>query len=446
MISAWPCCVPAPIAAHRALVRPPLHRRLRAADWCIPARANLSRFIRAGYLIEAPDLRTLAERIGADPDGLAATVAAHNADAQAGVDRAFGRGESDLNRINGDPANTPNPCLRPIGPGPFYAVAVRPADLASSAGLVGDADGRVLDAACEPIPGLYACGNDLASIFRGTYPGPGTTIGPALVFGWRAARHAAGLSGGPDPRTTGGTRMTAFKTAIDGHGAIVTGGARGFGLAIARRLAAAGCRVVLWDRSFDAFDPAAAGFDPVLRQVVDVTDAAAVSAAFAQAAAALGQVHILVNNAGITGPVGPSWEYALEDWRRVLAIDLDGVFHGCRAAIPHMRDTRLRPHRQHRLHRRQGGQCQRRCLCRGQRRRDRVHQVGRQGARGQRRPGELPGAGNGANRVARRAGAGVHRRDEGQDPDGPFSPGRRGCRNGRLGGEPGVQLHDRICL
>ena len=132
--------------------------------------------------------------------------------------------------------------------------------------------------------------------------------------------------------------MTAFNTAIDGHGAIVTGGARGFGLAIARRLAAAGCRVALWDRSFDAFDPAAAGFDPVLRQVVDVTDAAAVSAAFAQAAAALGQVHILVNNAGITGPVGPSWEYALEDWRRVLAIDLDGVFHGCRAAIPHMRD------------------------------------------------------------------------------------------------------------
>ena len=130
--------------------------------------------------------------------------------------------------------------------------------------------------------------------------------------------------------------MTAFSTTIQGQAAIVTGGARGFGLGIARRLAAAGCRVALWDRSFDGFD--ASGFDPALRQIVDVTDQAAVYAAFAEAAAALGQVHILVNNAGITGPVGPSWDYALEDWRRVLAIDLDGVFHGCRAAIPHMRE------------------------------------------------------------------------------------------------------------
>ena len=162
-----------------------------------PGTRDLSRFIRASYLIEAPDVRALAGKIGADPDGLAATVAAYNDDARTGVDRAFGRGESDLNRINGDPANRPNPCLRPIGPGPFYAVAVRPADLASSAGLAGDADGRVLDAAGAPIRGLYACGNDLASIFRGTYPGPGTTIGPAIVFGWRAAVHAAGRSAEP---------------------------------------------------------------------------------------------------------------------------------------------------------------------------------------------------------------------------------------------------------
>ncbi len=159
-----------------------------------PGTRDPSRFVRAGYLVEAPTLRALAAGIGVDPDGLERTVAAFNEDARAGVDRAFGRGESDLNRVNGDPEHAPNPCVRPIGPGPFYAVAVRPADLASSAGLAGDGDGRVLDAAGEPIPGLYACGNDLASIFRGTYPGPGTTIGPALVFGWRAARHAAGVA------------------------------------------------------------------------------------------------------------------------------------------------------------------------------------------------------------------------------------------------------------
>ena len=157
-----------------------------------PGTRNLSDFLRGGYLIEAPGLRDLAARIGADPDTFERTVAAHNEDARTGVDRAFGRGTSEMNRINGDPANQPNPCMRPIGPGPFYAVAVWPADLGSSAGLPGDGNGQVLTGDGQPIPGLYACGNDLASVFRGTYPGPGTTLGPALVFGWRIAKHAAG--------------------------------------------------------------------------------------------------------------------------------------------------------------------------------------------------------------------------------------------------------------
>ena len=156
-----------------------------------PGTRNLSGFLRDGYLIEAPGPRELATRIGADPDAFEQTVAAHNEDARIGVDRAFGRGTSEMNRINGDPANTPNPCMRPIGPGPFYAVAVWPADLGSSAGLQGNNDGQVLTGDGQPIPGLYACGNDLASVFQGTYPGPGTTLGPALVFGWRIARHAA---------------------------------------------------------------------------------------------------------------------------------------------------------------------------------------------------------------------------------------------------------------
>lgn len=128
-----------------------------------------------------------------------------------------------------------------------------------------------------------------------------------------------------------------FATDIAGHAAIVTGAARGFGLSIARRLDGAGCRVVLWDRSFDGFDAAAAGFDPARQQVVDVANADAVASAFADAVAALGQIEILVNNAGINGPVLPCWQYPLDAWRRVLDIDLSGVFHGCRAAIPHMR-------------------------------------------------------------------------------------------------------------
>ena len=129
----------------------------------------------------------------------------------------------------------------------------------------------------------------------------------------------------------------AVPTSLAGQTAVVTGGARGFGLGIARRLAAAGCRIILWDLGFDGLDTAAAGFGPLAQQVVDVSDAAAVAAAFEAAAARAGRIEILVNNAGITGPVAPCWDYPLEAWRRVLAIDLDGVFHGCRAAIPHMR-------------------------------------------------------------------------------------------------------------
>jgi succinate dehydrogenase/fumarate reductase flavoprotein subunit len=105
-----------------------------------------------------------------------------------------------MNRFNGDPAQKPNPCLRPIGAGPYYAVTVWPADLACSAGLAGNANGQVLDNDGNVIPGLFACGNDLASIFRGTYPGPGTTLGPAIVFGWRIAKFAAHPSVSAEPQ------------------------------------------------------------------------------------------------------------------------------------------------------------------------------------------------------------------------------------------------------
>jgi succinate dehydrogenase/fumarate reductase flavoprotein subunit len=157
-----------------------------------PGKRRLGRFLRSGYLIEAPDAPALATRIGVDPTAFSGTLAAYNRDALMGTDEAFGRGGSELNRFNGDPGNRPNPCLRPLAAGPLYAVAVWPADLASSSGLRVDADARVLRPDGSVLPGLYACGNDAASIFEGTYPGPGTTLGPALVFGWRAAMRAAG--------------------------------------------------------------------------------------------------------------------------------------------------------------------------------------------------------------------------------------------------------------
>lgn len=154
---------------------------------------RIAEFVRAGYLVKANTLAELAAKLGVDPAGLAHTVETYNLSAARGEDPEFHRGSSPMNRFNGDADQKPNPCVRPIGAGPYYAVTVWPADLACCAGLDGSANGEVLDASGQVIPGLFACGNDLASVFRGTYPGPGTTLGPAIVFGWRIAKFAAGV-------------------------------------------------------------------------------------------------------------------------------------------------------------------------------------------------------------------------------------------------------------
>ncbi|MDR3099479.1 MAG: FAD-binding protein [Paraburkholderia sp.] len=151
--------------------------------------ARIARFERLGYLVKGSTLAELAAKLQVNAAGLARTVEAYNRAAADGKDPAFHRGSSPMSRFNGDARQQPNPCLRPIGAGPYYAVTVWPADLACSAGLSGTANGEVTDSAGRVIEGLFACGNDLASIFRGTYPGPGTTLGPAIVFGWRIAKH-----------------------------------------------------------------------------------------------------------------------------------------------------------------------------------------------------------------------------------------------------------------
>ncbi|MCW5773410.1 MAG: SDR family oxidoreductase [Rhodospirillaceae bacterium] len=126
---------------------------------------------------------------------------------------------------------------------------------------------------------------------------------------------------------------------LAGRAAIVTGAARGIGYAIAERLLRSGAGVVLWDRDEPALEAAAAalkGIGEVAAAPCDVADAAAIDRAFAAAAARFGKIDILVNNAGITGPNHPTWEYPPDEFRRVIEIDLVGVFLCCRAAVPHM--------------------------------------------------------------------------------------------------------------
>lgn len=146
--------------------------------------------LRREWLRIADTPAALAARIGVDPEGLSATVEAFSAAAATGLDPQFGRGESAYDRYYADPAAGPNPCLRPLRP-PFIAVPLYPGDLGSKGGLLTDRDGAVLGPDGRPIEGLYAAGNAAANPLGDIYPGAGGTIGPAVVFGIRAARRAA---------------------------------------------------------------------------------------------------------------------------------------------------------------------------------------------------------------------------------------------------------------
>jgi 3-oxoacyl-[acyl-carrier protein] reductase len=125
-------------------------------------------------------------------------------------------------------------------------------------------------------------------------------------------------------------------TRFAGRVAAVTGGARGIGLAVAERITAEGGRVALWDIDEAEATKVAARLGGAAMRV-DVADEASVAAAVAATEAALGPIDILVNNAGITGPNGPVETYDVAAWRRVIDVDLTGVFLCCRAVAPGMR-------------------------------------------------------------------------------------------------------------
>ncbi|SFI63494.1 FAD-dependent oxidoreductase [Bradyrhizobium sp. Gha] len=163
--------------------------RLRGMGHLLPWPWTLSikKYARLGYIEIGRTIAELAGELGLDPNQLQKTVEEHNAHAAEGRDPLFNRGESTFNRTLGDPAvGRKNPNLGPIKNGPFIALPIVPATLGTATGLSTDAEGQVLNGNGAPIAGLYACGNDMTSPMRGIYPGAGITIGPAIVFAYRA--------------------------------------------------------------------------------------------------------------------------------------------------------------------------------------------------------------------------------------------------------------------
>jgi len=171
------------VAEHRALKKYGLGM-VRPGGW------GADRLRRAGYLVSAPTIEQLAQLIEIDAANLSDSVARINAFAQTGIDDDFGRGTTVYERNLGDPAVGPNPTLGPIEHPPFHAIKLYPGEIGTSTGLLTDPDARVL-AKGNPIPGLFAVGNDMHSIMGGAYPGPGITLGPGIVYAYVAANAAA---------------------------------------------------------------------------------------------------------------------------------------------------------------------------------------------------------------------------------------------------------------
>ncbi|CRK57818.1 3-oxosteroid 1-dehydrogenase [Alloactinosynnema sp. L-07] len=156
----------------------------------LPGQPFPKSFYEAGLVVRAESIEELATKIGLPADALATTVATFNEYARTGDDLDFGRGNSAYDRYYGDPT-LKNPNLDTIDRAPYYAVKLDVGDLGTKGGLVSDEHARVLREDGSVIDGLYVTGNASSSVMGNEYAGPGATIGPSIVFGYVAARHAA---------------------------------------------------------------------------------------------------------------------------------------------------------------------------------------------------------------------------------------------------------------
>lgn len=161
----------------------PILQASQQPDWALPKALR-------SYLKKADSIEGLAAQFGIDVAGLKATVQKMNQYARSGVDLDYHRGETVFDRYYGDEKVKPNACLAPIETAPFYGLEAYPGELGTKGGLKTDAHARVVNEGGQPIPGLYATGNCSASVMGHSYPGAGATIGPAMTFGYIAARDA----------------------------------------------------------------------------------------------------------------------------------------------------------------------------------------------------------------------------------------------------------------
>ena len=172
---------------------------------------KLTKQVEDGYLYRSDSVAGLADQLGVPAEELVNTIEHSNESARAGEDPDFHRGSNDYERFNGDAGSeTGHPNLAPVEGGPYYAVQLFPGDIGAATGYVTDEAAAVLEADGSPIPGIYAVGNDMQSVMGGTYPAPGITIGPGLVFAYAAVRNIVGapLPGAeaqPSATTEGGT-------------------------------------------------------------------------------------------------------------------------------------------------------------------------------------------------------------------------------------------------
>jgi 3-oxosteroid 1-dehydrogenase len=145
----------------------------------------------SGAVFQSPTIAGLAAAIGVPAANLQATITRFNGFAASGTDADFQRGVSFYDHYYTDPAVTPNSCLAPLRLPPYYAFKIEPGDLGTKGGMVTDARARVLTADGTVIPGLYAAGNSSAAVMGHSYAGAGSTIGPAMTFGYVAANDIA---------------------------------------------------------------------------------------------------------------------------------------------------------------------------------------------------------------------------------------------------------------